>query len=112
MFASEKIKCEEVNGEMRAFGEDSICKKDILNMLEKEIRVCRTYNIMSLRMGLEVAYTLVNALPMNYKSVVIRPLVISMLDEQVKINKNYSLHDNIKGLEHASGMVRCLVSAS
>lgn len=112
MYSSEKVKCVEINGELHAYGENSICKKDILDMLEREITVCRTWNIISLRCGLEVAYTLVSALPMNYKSVVVRPMVIEMLKDQIKINKSYSLHDNIKGLEHAAGMVRVLESLS
>lgn len=104
----ERVIITEDNGEVRACVAGSICKKDILDMLEKEIKVCRQYNIMSLRLGLEAAYTTVVALPMNYRSVVIKPMVMKMIEDQIHLAKSYALHDNIKGLEHAKGMIRVL----
>jgi len=85
---------------------DGMSKNDILSMLNKELRVCESYNILSLKTGLQMAVNLISALPIEYKSVVVKPMIIRMLEEHLTLNKSYQLHSSFLGLEHAIGMIR------
>lgn len=112
MKASVKVKVYEFEGQLVTFGENAICKTDVLNMLGKELEVCRAYNIGDYLKGLEVAYTTVNSFPMESKSDLVRAMIVSMLKEQLQFMKKYSLHEAIKGLKHAIGMTELLESQS
>jgi len=85
---------------------DGMSKNDILSMLNKELSVCESYNILSLKTGLQMAVNLISALPIEYKSVVVKPMIIRMLEEHLDLNKSYQLHSSFLGLEHAIGMIR------
>ncbi len=92
--------------DMTNFLNGSMSKVEILDMLNKELRVCESYNILSLKTGLQMAVQLVNALPIEYKSVVVKPMIIRMLEEHLTLNKSYQLHSSFLGMEHAIGMIR------
>lgn len=85
---------------------DGTSKNDILGMLNKELSVCENYNILSLKTGLQMAVNLISALPIEYKSVVVKPMIIRMLEEHLELNKSYQLHSSFLGMEHAIGMIR------
>jgi len=91
---------------MTDFLNGSMSKIEILDMLNKELKVCENYNILSLKTGLQMAVQLINALPIEYKSVVVKPMIIRMLEEHLNLNKSYQLHSSFLGMEHAIGMIR------
>jgi len=92
--------------DMMNFVNGSMSKNEILEMLNKELSVCESYNILSLKTGLQMAVQLINALPIEYKSIVVKPMIIRMLEEHLTLNKSYQLHTSFLGLEHAIGMIK------
>lgn len=105
MNTSEKVL---LNEDMMAYTENSFCKNDILDVLKRELEVCKRYNILSLKIGLEIAVRLIETLPIEFKSAVVQPMVLSLLKDQLKTNKSYQMYDSVQGLEHAHGMVRVM----
>lgn len=92
--------------DMTEFLNGSMSKVEILDMLNKELSVCEKYNILSIKTGLQMAVNLISSLPIEYKSVVVKPMIIKMLEDLLFLNKSYQLHSSFLGIEHAIGMIR------